>query len=472
MIRFHHIASCLLLIAAALCCAGLWQVVFYGNVFVLWSVGLSFMMMVATGYRFLSTTDAHVSKPSYFLLLASITLIPRLWWISSAGTLPVADFAGYQDYALQVASGNLMGYTNVMTVFPFKFFYPMLLGAIYSITEPSIYVAQIVNVFCSVIIAYQVYRLGSMAGGEHVGRLGAILFALWPSQIAFCSVVAQEHIFQVFFLGGVIFLLRAQQAATDRTVAWFGLLAGGSIALSHVLRPVAMVIVPTIVVFLLWGKRAHDVFSRYILSVGLSLAVGFVVTAGVIMGAASMATNQTLWKSNAGFSLYVGTSSESMGFWSAKHAAILDEYAYDTDKIHSESTKRAIATITQHPVDFIKLMGIKFALFWGSDDYGVYYATVEQAPSEQAVTIFRNRNRLNLVAQGAYVFILIAAGIGLYRTRSVMNNVLLIVSSVFLLHVAAFCFLEIQSRYHVLVVPLLMIPAAMAFVRRKSDIPA
>lgn len=472
MTRFHHIASSILLIAAALCCAGLWQVVFYGNVFVMWAVGLMLMATVSTGYRFVASTRFQLSEQSFLLILMSATLLPRLWWISNAGTLPVADFAGYQDYALQVASGNLMGYTDVMTVFPFKFFYPMLLGALYSVTTTSAYIAQLLNVVCSVIIAYQVYRLGSMAGGMHTGRLAAIFFALWPSQIAFCSVVAQEHLFQVFFLGGVILLLRAQQSSSSRSVAWLGFVAGALIAIAHVLRPVAMVIVPTIATVLVWGTRTQQHLRRYVTTVGVSLTMGFVIVAGLFMGLASTAVDQPLWRSNAGFSLYVGTSSESRGFWSAKHAAIIDEYAFDTEAIHRESTRRAIASIVEHPGDFVILVATKFVLFWGSDDYGVYYSTVEQIPSESAAAIFRFRNRINLIAQGAYFFILVAAGIGLYRMRAKSNNVLLIVASVFLLHVAAFSLLEIQSRYHVLVVPLLMIPAAMTFTRHRSDMPA
>ncbi len=472
MTRFHHITSSVLLIAAALSCAGLWQVALYGNVFVMWAIGLVLMMTVATGYRFAASTTFRLTEHSFLLILMSATLLPRLWWISNAGTLPIADFAGYQDYALQVASGNLMGYTDVMTVFPFKFFYPMILGALYWLTTPSAYIAQLLNVVCSVIIAYQVYRLGSMAGGMHAGRLAAIFFALWPSQIAFCSVVAQEHLFQVFFLGGVILLLRAQESSSNRSVTWLGFFAGALIALAHVLRPVAMVIVPTIATVLLWGTRAQQHLRRYVTTVGASLALGFVIVAGLFMGLASTAVDQPLWKSNAGFSLYVGTSSESRGFWSVKHAAIIDEYAFDTEAIHEESTRRAVASIVEHPGDFVQLVATKFVLFWGSDDYGVYYSTVEQIPSASAVTIFRYRNRINLVAQGVYFFILAAAGIGLYRRRAKSNNVLLIIASVFLLHVAAFSLLEIQSRYHVLVVPLLMIPAAMTFTKRNSDVPA
>jgi hypothetical protein len=311
-----------------------------------------------------------------------------------------------------------------------------------------------------------------MAGGEHTGRLSALFFAVWPSQIAFCSVVAQEHMFQVFFLAALIALLRARESESLQRWIMFGALAGASLGVAHVLRPVAIVVIPTIIGFVFWGARQLRNRVRFQWTVAGSTAAGFLLVAGGIMMLASTAVNQPLWKSSAGFSLYVGTSQESRGFWSASHAAILDEYAYNSDAIHEASTQRAIENITHDPAGFAALLATKFVLFWGSDDYGLYYSTLEQAPSESAVTIFRYRNRLNLAAQGVYFFLLAFAAIGIFRTRNQQNSVLYIVQSVFLLHVGAFCFLEIQSRYHVLVIPLLMIPASLAWTHRPKALKA
>lgn len=468
MIRFHHIASCIILIAAACCSAALWRVLFPGNVFIMWILGVSAMAALATGYRYVCSTRIQVSNTAFLLLLISLTLVLRLWWVINAGTQPIADFLGYQEYALQVASGNLMGFTPVMTVFPFKFFYPMFLGGLYWLTEPSALVAQLLNVICSVIIALQVYRLGTLAGGEHTGRLAAIFFALWPSQIAFCSVVAQEHLFQVFFLGAIIALLHARESESAQRWLLWGMLAGASLGIAHVLRPVGIVVVPTILAFVIWGAGHLRNRMRFQIAVLSSAAAGFVLVASGIIMYASAAVNQPLWKSSAGFSLYVGTSQESRGFWSATHAAILDEYSYNPDAVHTASKERAMYNIVSDPAGFGALVATKFVLFWGSDDYGLYYSTVEQAPTESAVTIYRYRNKLNLVAQGVYFFVLAGAAIGMYRARKQTNIVLFIAQSVFLLHVAAFCFLEIQSRYHVLVIPLLMVPAAMVFTAKPS----
>jgi 4-amino-4-deoxy-L-arabinose transferase-like glycosyltransferase len=468
MIRFHHIVSCIILIVAACSSAALWRVLFPGNVFIMWILGVSAMAALATGYRYLCSTSIRISETAFLLSLISLTLVLRLWWVTSAGTIPIADFLGYQEYALQVSSGNVMGFTPVMTVFPFKFFYPMFLGGLYWLTTPSPVIAQLLNVVCSVIIAFQVYRLGTMAGGEHTGRLAGLFFALWPSQIAFCSVVAQEHLFQVFFLGALIALLRAREIESAQRWLLWGMLAGASLGIAHVLRPVAIVVVPTILAFVIWGAGHLRNRMRFQAAVLSSAAAGFILVAGGIMVFASAAVNQPLWKSSAGFSLYVGTSQESRGFWSARHAAILDEYSYNPDAVHKASTERAIYNIVSDPAGFAALVATKFVLFWGSDDYGIYYSTVEQAPTESAVTIFRYRNKLNLAAQGVYFFLLAGAAVGIFRARKQSNTVLFIAQSVFLLHVAAFCFLEIQSRYHVLVIPLLMIPAAMVFTSKPS----
>lgn len=438
----------------------------------MWIVGLLIMLTAASGYRYLQSSRSNMSESAFLLTLIVITLAPRLWWITHAGTLPVADFAGYQDYAQQVASGNLMGYTPVMMVFPFKFFYPLVLGALYWLTTPSAFIAQQLNVVLSVIIAFQVYRLGVRAGGEHCGRLAAVLFALWPSQIAFCSVVAQEHLFQVFFLGAILLLLRSQDSASLRTVAICGALAGASIAIAHALRPVALVVFPTLLAFVLWGTPSIGTRWKLRLSLLGSSLAGFAVVLVAIMLPTATAVTYPVWKSSAGFSLYVGTSTASRGFWSAKHAEILEEYSNDFDAVHRASTDRAVQSIIDQPGAFLELVATKFVLFWGSDDYGIYFATVEQSPTADSVAIYQYRTRLNLLAQGAYLMILLCAAIGMYRMRSRSNGALFLVQSVFLLHVAAFCFLEIQSRYHFLVVPLLMIPASMAWTHRTKALEA
>lgn len=472
MIRLHSIVSTVFLIAASCCSIGLWWSLFSGSILLMWMIGLLLIVTVASGYRYLQSAGRMMSESVFLVLLIVVTLAPRLWWITHAGTIPIADFAGYQDYAQQVASGNLMGYTPVMMVFPFKFFYPLVLGALYWLTTPSSFIAQQLNLVLSVIIAFQVYRLGYRAGGEHCGRLAALLFALWPSQIAFCSVVAQEHLFQVFFLGAILLLLRSQDAASLRTLVICGALAGASIAIAHALRPVALVVFPTLLVFAVWGSASMRPYWQTRLSLLGSTLAAFALTLGAIMLPTAAAVDYPVWKSSAGFSLYVGTSSDSRGFWSAKHAQILDEYGHDFDAVHQASTERAVHTVVEEPVAFLQLVATKFALFWGSDDYGVYFSTVEQIPTAEAVSVYQYRNRINLLAQGAYAAIILSAAFGMYRMRRATNSTLLVIQSVFLLHVAAFSVLEIQSRYHFLVVPLFMIPAAMAWLPQTRSKPA
>ena len=434
----------------------------------MWCVGVLLVITIGSGYRYLQSTKTVISESTFLLSLLILTFAPRLWWITHAGTLPEADFAGYHDYALQVASGNISAFTPVMQVFPFKFFYPLVLGGLYWLTAPSPFIAQLLNLVISLVLAYQVYLLGRRAGGEHVGRLASVLFAIWPSQIAFCSVVAQEHLFEVFFLGAILFLLRSQDSQQRNSVVVYGALTGALIAIAHALRPVALVVFPTLLAFVVWGIQGIQNTLRSRAALLLSCLGGFALAFAIIMLPTARAVNYPVWKSSAGFSAYVGTSTASNGFWSAANAQILDEYSHDFDQVHAASMQRALDAVGSSPMAFLRLAATKFALFWGSDDYGVYFSTVEQMPTADAVTIFLYRTRINLFAQGAYLAILLCAAIGMYTMRRHSNSALLIIQSVFLLHVAAFSVLEIQSRYHFLVIPLLLVPAAMAWLQQEE----
>lgn len=481
MVRIHFHASTVLLCTASLCSLIMWGWMFPTSIFTMWVLGALMILTVGTGARYVATTDIDISRGWYLALLGALTLAPRLWWITHAATIPHADFAGYHIYALKVAAGNPMGYTPTMTVFPFKFFYPFVIGLAYWLTTPSPFVAELLNLMFSVIIAYQVYRLGTIAGGEHCGRLAGLFFALWPSQIAFTSVVAQEHMFEVFLLGAVLLLLRTHDT-TLRKLVLFSLLAGGSVAIAHALRPVALVIFPTFVAYLIWGDRQTFATWRVRAASLAAAATGFAIVLMAIMVPASQAVRYPVWKSSAGFSLYVGTTASGRGFWTPESALIIRKHNYNFDSVHHACNQVALQNVVGDPLGFARLAAIKFFMFWGSDDYGLYSSTVEQYPTSSSVNIYQYRIHLNLLAHGAYAVILLCASIGMYRIQSHTSGkrlswqtavpdgrVLFIIQSVFLLHVVAFTFLEIQSRYHMLVIPMLMIPAAAAFVYRSPE---
>jgi hypothetical protein len=267
----------------------------------------------------------------------------------------------------------------------------------------------------------------------------------------------------------IILLLRLHETGSLRPVIRYSLFAGITLGLAHVLRPVAMVIIPTIVLYLKWCTNWFNLHKSRLVSFTLSFIVGLLITIRAIMGLASDVVNLPLSSTSAGFSLYEGTTINSRGCWSEEHGRILEDFAYRPDDIHKASYQRAWSNVSTDPLGFIQLIGTKFVLFWGSDDYGVFFSTTEQSPTESSMIIHMYRYHLNLLSNGAYIFLIVLAAIGLYLHRTTENKTLFIVQSVFLLHVAAYSILEIQSRYHFLVVPLLMIPAAMALASSKNN---
>lgn len=423
--------------------------------------GAGLLCTLALGARYFQFSSSNLSQNQYLILLACATLIPRIVWVQSVHTIPVADFLEYHNYAVKVATGHILDYTKTMMVFPFKFFYPIFLGFFYALLTPSPLVAQYINIVLSAILSYQIYRIGVMSGGEWVGRLAGLFFAFWPSQIAFCSTLGQEHLFLVFALAAIYWLLRLEFINTTRGWIITSCLVGCSIAIAHVLRPVGMILFPTFLLAVIWGLQKVSKDWSFRSSIMLATLAGFAVTFSLLTIPLGRYLNYPVWKSSAGFSLYVGTSPKANGYWTRELTAIIREHHHNFDSVHAACMAEAKKVVLTQPVQTSVLAATKFLLFWGSDDYGVYFSTDQQAPSSSAVAIYRNRQSLTVFSAGAYFFLLASAAAGCWKMRSTRSMALMIVQSIFLLHVAAFSLLEIQSRYHFLVVPLLMIPAAM-----------
>lgn len=403
-----------------------------------------------------------IGAHAFIFCLIAITFLPRLVWILSVKTAPVSDFFLYHDYAIKASQGLYDSYPETYPLFPFKFGYPLLLSVLYRIFGASLMTAKFLNVFISVIVAVLLYWIGKKVFNEESGRIAGLIFALWPAQIMYNSVLASEHVFMLFFAAGIALFIKTQFYMKGAYKYLFPALTGVSLALAHIIRPVSSMLFPVLIFYLFVFVKNTPLKKTILHKLGVIslMLAGFVVIMAIFNAVVVNLTGVQVWRSSSGFSLLVGTNYQSSGMYSSEDEKIISEYNYDFDKIHSESTKRAIERIKSSPLNFMRLAEKKFILQWTSEDFGLYWSINKVTERTPAAEIANNKsNWIELLVQLFYIALLLFATVGFIYSKRAENYFTAIFLMLFGAFVAAHTLLEVQSRYHYPVIPVLIIVA-------------
>lgn len=406
-----------------------------------------------------------INNMVFLIILLLLALLPRLLWISCIQTQPYSDFLHMHNYGVSVSRGDFKGFVDFYAAFPFKIGFGMLLGGLYHIFGTGLLVAKLFNVFLSALLVFIIYKGGKMLYGIKAGRISGLLAALWPADIMYGSVIASEHLFLVLFTGALLLSLRFLKKYTYRNykisngnllIISIGLLT----AAAQLIRPMAMLVLPVFAVFVLIYKRyrANTVESIALNFKSIVLMIAcYVIAINLINLPLQALSGVDASRSDAGFNLMIGTNFKANGMFNIEDFSIIEKNNYDIGKIHREARQIAFERITNNPAKLPRLFLKKFEILWGNENYGYYWSTISagSAPAEIAV---KSYPRLFYgAAQGFYILILmLSICTCLYSLREKRYDsliILMVFGGIFL----SYMLLEVQSRYHLPVMPLFII---------------
>lgn len=404
-------------------------------------------------------------KSMFIVLTIILTLAPRLFWVLSVDTRPFSDFLHLHNYGAAVSRGEFKNYVDFYACFPFKFGFGFLVGGLYWLFGPYPVVVRLFNVLLSLLQVLFVYLI-SREIEPRSARPAALLYAVWPAQIMYCSVVAAENSFMVPFLAAIYVLVVffKRHAGTAKGYGML-VLAGILTAVAQALRPMAMVLVPAAAVCILFllprNRHAARDIAQNVLCVAL-IAVCYFASLKLISIPIKNLSGVDISKSGTGYNLLVGTNYESNGMFSQEIFSIIEKYDYDFDRVHSEAKKLAIQNIRENPVRFLKLVVKKIDFQWGKENYGYYWSVISADGGSAAENFIKLHPRaFYAVSQFYYLVVLFLSVIGCiaaYRRRHMAPSLFwLIIGAMFL----AYSFLEVQPRYHLPAVPLFIMLAAL-----------
>ncbi len=423
----------------------------------------------------------------YVILILILAFAARLSVIRNLPMEPASDYKTYYEIAKMLKEGVLQekgeGYCNYIGMFPHILGYCYILKTIFVVFGTSIWNGQIANVLFSVGTVYLIYRIARRLGGRMAGLTALTVSAFWPSQILYVNMLAAEYSFSFFLYLCVLLFLHLvmdYDGATKHGVrgALLHIVLGCLIAVTAAIRPMAVILLIAILIFLIPLKTKLPEIPHNSISVWVRfLARGFMRAALIVLAYMSVSSvlntdiELTIDKSTPSFSqsfgynLLVGLNQESGGGWNEEDSRYLYENLERTGSpVEAQSACRNLAfkRLTADPGGLFNLFIKKYELLWGNDNYGAdwnlaFLKEQNELTPDRAVFLNQAKNASQIVYMVAVLFSFLTLIYLLQRKASSLYVLVLVYLGTAAMHLMV----ESQNRYHFHILPVFIIIASV-----------
>ena len=170
-----------------------------------------------------------VPKKIWLVLALLLGGLLRILWVLWSPYSPPA--AGTEDYVMirhgrELAEGSGYITTTGLPSADRPIGYALLLAGIFKTVGVNLDVIAALNILCSMVTLWLVYRIGKQIHSEAVGIGAAFLYAFYPTSIFSTPIVLEEHFFIPIWLGGISLLIEDYKRKDLKKVVAAGLLFG------------------------------------------------------------------------------------------------------------------------------------------------------------------------------------------------------------------------------------------------------
>jgi len=415
------------------------------------------------------------------LTIAVISLFLRVTWVYFVKAIPVSDFYTYHSLAGALVNGDIL-YPKFISLFPHVLGYSKVLSVVYSLsgTHPDSAVAF--NIALNTGILFLVYYIGKILYNEKTGLVSAAIYAFWPSQIFYNSLVLTEP----FFTFGVLFLIAFYLFTIKciKNTVWripsflfIGIISG----FLKYIRPAVIILILSVLIHYLLLEHKYKLHGKdgkkeFLIRTGICilLIISYTAASSFVLNSIDNLIGIKTAKKTSGFYIFAGLNSDSEGRWSEKDSAFLESLinkGLTSDQIHEQLTEAGINRLKEMNLfSFIKLQAYKNKHMWGNDHKSITYIQNSVSPASR-VSISKHRDWLAFAADAYYFLFLVLSCAALFFVESENSEKINSGSYIFYLFilgtVAAHMLAEVHSRYHYPVIPLLCLSAGIFIT--KSD---
>jgi hypothetical protein len=381
-----------------------------------------------------------------------IALGLRLAWAILIPVIPVSDSVAYDALANTLATHGVYGWNpNEPTAF-----WPVgtsaLYAALYTLFGHNFIPVVGLNIVLGTAIVGQTMWLTRLFCDNKTAIFAGSILAIWPSQIAYVTIIASELPFTFFVLLGFcawyspVLSRLAQGAAT-----------GLAFAAASYVRPIALLL-PVV----LWFTALPDLrkMREKLLVMMLAMMVIAASIAPWTIRNTRLYNHFMLLSSNGGVTLWMGNNPDSEGIYTSPPASMKNLNEYEREKQLSAIAWRYII---DHPFSFVVRTTKKAILLHLNETIAVHWNVdgIKQRLGDGAVL------PLKLMMQVYWSLVLLLALVGLVvllRRNGLIPTLLHPIVATWIYFTAVYSVLLVQDRYHFSSDPFIAMLAAIAMV--------
>ena len=319
----------------------------------------------------------------------------------------------YEVFAARIADGH--GYTaangEATTYYPVG--YIGALGAVVRlvgltpIPDNVPMTAAVFNLVLGVGTVVLTFEVGRRLFDNRTGLIAAAVVALWPNLIFHTAVILTETLF-IFLVMAAVLVLVALPASTER-LGWRRLAVFGVIlALSALVRPISLMLLPVLFVVLVVAGVGWRLTIAY---VGIAtLAVALVLTPWTIRNVRETDSFVVI-STNLGDNLCMSRRAGATGAFQSGRACIvraggLKRPEYEVE-VNNTNIRRAVRFVKSHPLSEAKLVFLRGYRTVENDHDGLL-ASESYGANPFIPSVWR---RILEIVANAYFFVALALGL-------------------------------------------------------------
>ena len=293
------------------------------------------------------------------ICLAAIAL--RVIWVLLIPVIPISDSYAYDVFAQNIWQHGTYGWNADEPTS----YWPVGLSGIYSgfyfLFGHTYTPIVIFNIACSVaIIIYTKKLCDRFFEHQNIGIYAAIIIALWPTLIFYCSVLASELPYLAFLLAAIYYLSDLKSGFIKQ-----GIIGGILFAITYYIRPLATIpLFITIFYLLINHSEKKLVVFRSIITIGLIVIAVFPWAQRNY----SLYDAYVPMSTNSGATFWMGNQPDTDGGYKE-----LPDYVDGLNEYERNNTLKAEALeyIKEEPVEFLVRTTKKFFIFHLHETIGV-----------------------------------------------------------------------------------------------------
>ena len=315
------------------------------------------------------TVKSNTQFQKSVLLVLVLAVALRLAWSTLIPVIPVSDGDAYDILARMLAEHGVYGWAPDRPSAYWPVGTSAIYAALYFFFGHNYTAIVVLNVALSTGIVGLTIWLGRILFNDTIGVIAGGLMAIWPTQIAYVTILSSELPFTSFFLLGFVAWFSSRMAPWFVRAAVSGLAFGGAIYV----RPAAMFLP-----FVVWlsaipnWRKLRDTLPMLLITV---IVIGATIAPWSIRNT-KLFGHFVLLSTNGGVSLWVGNNPSATGYYMDPYykdimpASTERLGEYERDKVF---TQAALRYIVQNPASFVARSLKKAVLLYVGETSAVHW---------------------------------------------------------------------------------------------------